>query len=73
MFLTNLPVISIVNFCWYKMSACPGFESGSPHSLLNGARKYDCVSLEIKNLSMWGVSAWVKNNLKKDVGKFGGN
>jgi hypothetical protein len=24
--------------------SCPGFASGSPHSLLNGARKYDCVS-----------------------------
>jgi hypothetical protein len=24
--------------------SCPEFESGSPHSLLNGARNYDCVS-----------------------------
>jgi hypothetical protein len=25
------------------LSGLPGFESGSPHSLLNGARKHGCV------------------------------
>jgi hypothetical protein len=33
----------------------PGFESGIPHSLLNGARNYDCVSKT--SLRVGGVPA----------------
>jgi hypothetical protein len=36
----------------------PGFESGIPHSLLNGAMNYDCVSKT--NLKMGGVPAYAK-------------
>jgi hypothetical protein len=49
-----------------KGHSCPGFESGSPHSLLNGARKYVCVSLN-KSLYVRRLCLSKKQLLKKHL------